>query len=227
MRQVVQALGPKFERATGYKLIISFDSSGQILKRIEGGETVDVVLISRSAIERLSAAGKVVADSPTDIATSVVGVAVRKGAPMIDISSPAAFKQAMLEAKTIACPDPALGGSSGVHIAKVFERLGIAEALKTKLVFSSRPGEETAMPGYMVTIGKAEIALHQIQELMAVPGIEIVGPLPGDLQERFVFSGAIMSKAGERNAAKSLIEFLRTREAKAEIQAKGMEPVNP
>jgi molybdate transport system substrate-binding protein len=107
----------------------------------------------------------------------------------------------------------------------VFERLGIAKALKPKLVLSSRPGEETAMPGYLVATGKAEIALHQMQELMAVPGIKIVGPLPGDLQERFVFSGAIMSKAREMNAAKAILEFLRTPEARDVIKAKGMEPV--
>ena len=224
MRQVMLDLGPKFERATGHRLTISFDSGGVILKRLDGGETADVVMIPRAGIERLAGAGKLVAGSVTDLATSGVGVAVRKGAPKPDISTPAAFKRAMLEAKTIACPDPALGGSSGVHIAQVFERLGIAAALKSKLVFASAPGQAATMPGYMVATGKAEIALHQVQELMAVPGIEIVGPLPGDLQGRFVFSAAIMAEAKEVQAAKALVEFLRTAEARAVIKAKGMDP---
>ena len=226
MRQVMLELGPKFERTTGHRLKVSFDSGGVILKRLERGEAADVVMINRSGIERLSAAGRLVQGSVTDLATSVVGVAVRKGAPKPDISTPEAFSRAMLAAKTIACPDPALGGSSGVHIAKVFERLGISEAMKTKLVFVSTPEQEQTMPGYVVAQGKAEIALHQMQELMAVPGIEIVGPLPGDLQETFVFSAAIMTDANNVKAARALIEFLRTPEARAAIKTKGMEPAS-
>jgi molybdate transport system substrate-binding protein len=148
-------------------------------------------MINRSGIERLSGAGRLVQGSVTDLATSVVGVAVRKGAPKPDISTPEAFRRAMLGAKAIACPDPALGGSSGVHLAKVFERLGISEAVKPKLVFVSTPEQAQTTPGHVVAQGKAEIALHQMQELMAVPGIEIVGPLLGDLQETFVFSAPL------------------------------------
>ena len=187
MRQVMLDLGPKFERATGHRLNVSFDSGGVILKRLERGETADVVMINRSGIEGLNGAGRVVRGSVTDLATSVVGVAVRRGTPKPDVSTPEAFRRAMLKAKTIACPDPALGGSSGVHIAKVFERLGISEAVKPKLVFVSTPEQPQTMPGHVVAEGKAEIALHQMQELMAVPGIEIVGPLPVDLQGTFVF----------------------------------------
>lgn len=224
MREVMLDLGPKFERATGHRLKVSFDSGGVILKRLERGETTDVVMINRSGIERLSGTGRLVQGSVTDLAASVVGVAVRKGAPKPDISTPEAFRRAMLGAKTIACPDPALGGSSGVHIAKVFERLGISEAVKSKLVVVSTPEQAQTMPGQVVAQGKAEIALHQMQELMAVPGIEIVGPLPGDLQETFVFSAAIMADANDVKAARALIEFLRTPEARAAIKAKGMEP---
>jgi molybdate transport system substrate-binding protein len=224
MRQVMLDLGPKFELATGHRLKVSFDSGGVILKRLERGETADLIMINRSGIERLSGAGKLVQGSVTDLATSVVGVAVRKGAPKPDISTPEAFRRAMLKANTIACPDPALGGSSGVHIAKVFERLGISEAVKAKLVFVSTPEQPQTMPGHVVAEGKAEVALHQMQELMAVPGIEIVGPLPGDLQETFVFSAAIMADANDVKAARALIEFLRTPEARAVIKAKGMEP---
>ena len=227
MRQVMSDLGPKFERATGHRLNISYDSGGVIRKRLEGGEPADVVLIPRPGIDRLAAAGKVVAGSATDLATSRVGVAVRKGAPKPDVSTPEAFKRAMLGAKAIACPDPALGGSSGVHLVKVFERLGIAEAVKPRLVLVNTPGRAGTMPGHMVAIGKAEIALHQMQELMAVPGVEIVGPLPGDLQETFVFSAAIVAGAKGAEAAKALVDFLRTSEARAVVKAKGMEPATP
>ena len=146
MRQVMLDLGPKFERATGHRLKVSFDSGGVILKRLEHGEAADVVMINRSGIERLSGAGRLVQDSVTDLATSRVGVAVRKGEPKPDISTPEAFRRAMLGARTIACPDPALGGSSGVHIAKVFERLGISEAVKPKLVFVRTPERSKPCP---------------------------------------------------------------------------------
>lgn len=227
MRQVMLDLGPKFERATGHSLKVTFDSGGVILKRLERGETADVVMINRADVERLRRAGKLLQDSVTDLATSVVGVAVRKGAPKPDVSTPVAFKRAMLEARTIACPDPALGGSSGVHIAKVFERLGISEAMKPKLALASTPGQAQTMPGHAVAEGKAEIALHQMQELMAVSGIEIIGPLPGDLQETFVFSAAVTAAANDVQAAKALIEFLRTPEARAAIKAKGMGTIIP
>lgn len=227
MRQVMLDLAPKFERATGHRLNISIDSGGLIVKRVEGGETADVVMINRVGIERLTEMGKVVRGSVTDLAASGVGVAVRRGAPKPDISSPEAFRRAMLAAKSIACTDPAIGGSSGVHIAKVFERLGISEEVRPKLVLVRTPQQAKTMPGDMVAAGKAEIALHQMQELMAVPGIDIVGPLPGALQERFVFSAAIMTQANDVEAAKAFIEFLRTPEARAVIKAKGMEPIIP
>jgi molybdate transport system substrate-binding protein len=227
MRQVMLDLGPKFERATGYRLNVSFDSGAVIVNRLEGGVHADVVLLPRPGIDRLADAGKLVAGSAADLATSRVGVAVRKGSPKPDISTPEAFKRMMLAAKTIACPDPALGGSSGVHIAKVFERLGIAEALKPKLVLVSTPDQEAMMPGRLVARGEAEVALHQMQELWAVPGVEIVGPLPGNLQGTFLFSAAVMVGARDMKAAKALVEFLRTSEAKAVIKAKGMDPASP
>lgn len=151
MRQVMLELGSKFEHLKGHRLTISFDSSGEIVKRIQAGETVDVVIIPPAGVKRLN--GKIVIGSTSDLATSRVGVAVRKGSPKLDISTSEAFKRAMLNAKHIACPDPALGGSSGVHIARVFERLGIVEALRSKLVLASAPGEATAMPGHLLAEG--------------------------------------------------------------------------
>jgi molybdate transport system substrate-binding protein len=135
-------------------------------------------MLPRSGIDRLMKAGKVEAGSAADLANAIVGMAVRKGAPKPDISSPEAFKRALLAANSIARADPAQGGSSAVHIAKVAERLGISEEVKAKSVITFRAEDPLAAPGYTVANGRAEIALHQIQELMSVPGIEIVGPLP-------------------------------------------------
>jgi molybdate transport system substrate-binding protein len=182
------------------------------------------VLIPRAGIEQLVQAGRIAA-GPIDVATSRVGVAVRTGARKPDISSPAALKHTLLDAKTIACPDPALGGSSGVHINRVFQQLGIATMVKDKLVLSSTPQDEATMPGVLVATGRAEIAMHQIQELMAVRGIALVGPLPDDLQETFVFSAAILSGSRQHKAAQSLVNFLLTPSVRAVITTIGMQPI--
>lgn len=223
MQQAMQDLGPKFERATGHKLAITFAPAGVIVKRVQDGETADLVMLPRPALERLAKAGKLVAGSETLLARSGIGVAVRKGAPKPDISSPEALKRTLLAAKSITYSNPVFGGASGVHFAKVLDRLGIANEMKSRTVFSKVPGEV----GQVVARGEAEIAVHQNQELITVPGIEIVGPLPGDLQDTIVFSGAIMIGAKEAETGKALINFLRTPEAAAAIKAKGMEPASP
>ena len=229
MRQVMLDLGPKFEAATGHTLAISFDSTGLIAKRIASSEKVDVVMINRSAIETLAKDGRVTTQSVVHVARSVAAVAIRNGAAKPDISSPEAFKRLLLSAKSVARPSPAAGGSSGTHIVKVLERLGIANEVDSKsvLVITGHPGQIAESPGDAVAKGKAEIALHQLQELMAVPGIEIAGPFPGELQGDFGFSAAIGTNAKEVAAGKALIEFLRTAQAIAVIRAKGMEPIAP
>ena len=223
MRLVMEELGPKFEQATEHKLAISFGAGGVVVERVQSGETADVVLLPRPALERLTKDGRLVADSETLLARSGIGVAVRKGAPKPDMSSPEALKRTLLAAKSVTYSNPVLGGASGTHFAKVLDRLGIASEMKAKTVFSKVPGEV----GQLVANGEAEIAVHQIQELISVPGIEIVGPLPGDLQSTIVFSGAIMAGTKEAEIGKALINFLRTPDAAAAIKAKGMEPATP
>jgi molybdate transport system substrate-binding protein len=225
MRQVLLDLVPKFEQATGTHVSVSFNSSGEIVKWINDDKFVDVVIIARPDVEGLVTMKKIIPGSQADLATSHVGVAVVKNGPKLDISSPEAFKEAMLKAKSIACPDPKLGGSSGKHIDKIFRQLGIAGELRSKLVLVSTPDDEKTMPGYLVAAGKAEIALHQMQELMAVPGIDIVGQLPKDLQATFIFTAITINTSKEVNAAKSLIQFLCSPDAKNMIKSKGMDPV--
>ncbi len=224
MREVMLDLGPKFERATGHTLAMTFDATGVIIRRIEGGETVDVIMILRSGLERLTHAEKILPGSVTDLASAIAAVAVRHGAPRPDISSAEAFKRMLLDAKSIARPNPADGGASGVHIEHVLKRLGILEEVNAKTTVFGRPGDPQAMPGYKVATGRADIALHQLQELLAVPGIDIVGPFPRDLQGAFMFSAGIENGAREADAAKVLINFLRTPDAGAVIAGKGMEP---
>jgi molybdate transport system substrate-binding protein len=135
------------------------------------------------------------------------------------------LKRALLAAKSISYVNPASGGASGIHFAKVLDRLGIANEMKSKTVF---PNPQTpAAVGVVVANGEAEIGVHIVQEVISVAGIEIVGPLPGDLQNTIVFAAAIMGGTESAEAAKALVSFLRTPEAAAVIKTKGMEPAAP
>jgi molybdate transport system substrate-binding protein len=224
MRHILDDLGPKFERATGHRLAITIDASGIIVKRIEAGESFDVVMVLRTSLERLTQSGKVISDSTADLASSIAAVAVRQGAPKPNISSPEAFKRTLLDAKLIARPPPEQGGASGVHIQKVLERLGIADEVKAKTVSIGRPEVLRTTPGYVVASGQADIALHQLQELLAVPGTEIVGPFPRELQDTFLFSAGVITDAKEPDAGNALISFLRKPDARAAIETIGMQP---
>jgi len=166
MREVMLELGPKFEQATGHTVSMTFDASGVIVRRVASGETVDVIMILRSSLTK---AGKVAPGSITDLASSIAAVAVRQGAPKPDISSPEAFKRMLLDARSVARPNPADGGASGVHIEQVLRRLGILNEVNAKTIEFGRPGDAHAMPGYKVATGRADIALHQLQELFGSP----------------------------------------------------------
>jgi molybdate transport system substrate-binding protein len=225
MQSVLEDLGPKFERATGHKLAISFATAGAAVKRAQGGEAADVVIATRQGIDGLVKNGKAAADNVTALASAGISVAIRKGAPKPDVSSPDALKRTLLGAKSISYVDPASGGASGIHFAKVLDRLGIANEMKSKTVF---PNPRTpAEVGALVANGEAEIGVHIIVELISVAGIDIVGPLPGDLQNTIVFAAAVMASAKDAEAAKALVNFLRTPEAVAVTKAKGMEPAAP
>ncbi len=225
MQSVMEDLGPKFERATGHKLAISFATGGATVKRVQDGESADVVIALRQGIDSLVKNGKAAADNVTVVAHSGIVVAVRKGAPKPDISSPDALKRMLLAAKSISYVDPASGGASGIHFAKVLDRLGIANEMKSKTVF---PNPKTpAAVGVLVANGEAEIGVHVTQELIPVAGIDLVGPLPGDLQNTIVFSAAIITGAKDAAAAKALVDFLRTPDSAKVIKAKGMDPATP
>ena len=223
VRQVLQELLPRFEAQTGHKVRPTFEATGILVQQVSGGAEFDVVIINRSGIDTLAGSGRLIAGTTADIASSVAAVAVRSGAPKPDISTPEAFKNTLLTARSIARPSPAVGGSSGDHITRVAERLGISSELDSKTVIASiaKP------PGRLVADGEAELALHQLQELMAVPGIDIVGPFPGELQGTFMFSAGIAKGAQGNEGAKALVAFLQSAASKESIKAKGMAPAGP
>lgn len=220
MRIVMTDLGPKFERATGHKLLISYANAGPIAKRVQDGEVVDVILLNQPAIDGIVRDGKAVAANVRPIARSGIGLAVRKGALKPDISTPEALKHALLAAKSVTYQRDHV---SGRHFAKVLDRLGIADEMKAKTVFATS-SEAVAQN---VARGKADIGLQQSQNFLSNSDVEILGPLPGDLQLDNVIAAAIMTSVRDAAAAKALVDFLRTPEAAAVIKAKGMEPAAP
>jgi molybdate transport system substrate-binding protein len=181
-----------------------------------GGEAVDLVIMARKSLDELTRQGKIVADSRVDVARSGVGIAVRAGAPKPDISSGEAVKKALLAAKSIAYSS----GPSGVYIAGLVQRMGIADQIKSKMK-QIPPGEAV---GELVARGDAEIGFHQVSELLPIKGIDIVGPLPPDIQEITVFSAGIHTSATQADAAKALAAFLTAPAAAPMIKKHGMDP---
>lgn len=220
MRTVMDDLGPKFERASGHKLVVDFASFEVALKRLQGGEAADLVILPQEGLDTLVKEGKAAAGNVSKLARVGISVAVRKGAPKPDISSPEAFKRTLLAAKSVTYPDPAAGNASGIYFAKVLDRLGIAKEVKAKTVFVTNAKEMEPL----VAGGKAELVVHQLANLLTISGIDIVGPLPGNLQQTIAFNAVVMKAAKDAGAAKALVNFLRTPDAVKVIKAKGMEP---
>jgi molybdate transport system substrate-binding protein len=222
MKMVFEELSPRFERETGNRLAVTLGPSLALEKRVGEDEAADMAILGSAGAKGLIARGKIVAGSAVDIARSSIGVAVQKGAPKPDISSAESFKRAMLAAKSIACSKPVGGGASGAHLAKVFEKLGIAETMAAKAKYGA--GGAAGLAGLVVLRGEADIGIQQMAELIAVDGIDVVGPLPPDLQMVTTFTGTIPATASHAAAGRLLIEFLTTPAAKAVIKAKGLEP---
>jgi molybdate transport system substrate-binding protein len=215
-------LVPEFERATGNKVLIAYGPSmgttvNAIPVRLERGEPADVLIMVGYALGDLIKNGKVVADSRVDLVESPIGIAVKAGAPRPDISSADALKRALLAAKTIAYSDSA----SGVYVStEMFKKLGIEEEMKAK----ARMIPATPV-GEIVAKGEAEIGFQQISELKPVAGIDIVGPVPDDLQKITVFSAGIAIVSKEPEAGKTLIKFLGSAAAHDTIVNSGLDPI--
>ena len=216
VREIYNELVPQFERATGHKVTVEWAGTVDVTKRIDGGETVDLVIMARNSLDELTRQGRIVAASRVNIAKSGMGVAVRAGAPKPDIASSDAVKTLMLSAHSIAYSS----GPSGVYLERLVQRMGIADAIKAKMK-QIPPGGAV---GEWVARGDAEIGIQQVPELMAVPGIDIVGPLPGDLAHVTVFSAGVATSAKHPDGARAAIAFLASPKAKAVLRAKGMEP---
>jgi len=218
-----RVLAPRFERQTGDRLVTTYGASmgatsTAIPARLARGESADVVIMARSALDLLVENGKVVRGSEVDLVRSRIGLAVKTGAPIPDISSVDGLKQTLLRARSIAYSDSA----SGVYVAaELFKRLGIAEEVASKTTMI--PGTPV---GLAVARGEADVGFQQISELLPIAGIKVVGPIPDAVQKITVFSAGIASTAKSPDAAQKLIDYLSSPKAWKEIRRSGLEPIS-
>lgn len=215
MPEVLGALMPIFERASGHKVTMKFQGAPQTISQIRDGASFDLVIADEEVIDDLVKDGRIAAGARSRIMLSRVGVAVRAGAPKPDIGSADALKAALIKAKSVAYSR----GASGIYFATVVERLGLVDTLKPKTVIvQGKP------VGAAVAAGEAEIGVQQVAELLPVPGIDFVGPLPPELQKIIVYAAGVPAKAKEAEAAKALVKFLSSEAAVPVLKQKGMDP---
>jgi molybdate transport system substrate-binding protein len=207
---------PAFEAATGIKVTIDWSPTTVIMSKVEAGERADALVLIVDAMDKLVAQGKVDPATRVEVAHSRLGLAVPRGAAQPDISTVESFKQALLSARSVAFSK---GGASGIYFAKLIEKLGIADAIRAKATMI--PAGFTAEK--LVT-GEADLAVQQVSELMVVPGVDIVGRFPEEVQEVSSFSAAAMSDAANRDAAERFLATLNSEQAAAAYRASGVDP---
>jgi molybdate transport system substrate-binding protein len=217
-KQVVMALVPEYEKATGHKVVVDNGTVGQLQKRVDDGESFDVLVLSPKGIEDYIKSGKIAAGTNARVGKVGVGVMVKEGAPKPDVSTVDAFKKALLAAKTVGYIDPASGGSSGIYVADLLVKLGIADQIKPKAKL-----QKGGHVSDLVSAGEAEIGIHQIGEIIGQPGVTLVGPLPAEIQNYTVYAVGVSAHAKEAEAAKAFIKVLTGPSAAGVLKAKGLE----
>jgi molybdate transport system substrate-binding protein len=222
MNHVLTELAGAFQRTSEHRITLTLAPPNEIRRRIVSGEIVDVVMSGSAAVNDLVHEGKIAPGDQLVLARVGVGVAVRAGAVKPDISSIEAFSRTLLAAKSIVYTDPAVGGASGIHFEKVLDRLGIAKEIKAKSILNARAA--TKPSAEFVARGEAELGIQLISEIVSVPGAELLGPLPGELQAMNVIFAGIVTTATEPDAARALFKFLTSPAAASVIKKAGMEP---
>jgi molybdate transport system substrate-binding protein len=226
LKLALTQLLPGFQTSSGTAVTIEYDIAGSIANRVRNGDAADVAIVTKSQLEGLELQGKIVRGTGVDIAGIAIGIAVRKGAPKPDISTVEAFKQALLSARSIEYLDPATGSASGVYTARMLEQLGIAQRLqsKIKLVGSHSDHPEDAFQA--VANGEIEMQIGQITEIVLAPGVELAGPLPGEIQNITMLAAGVTTASRAPEAARALIGFLSNPSTVAVLKADGFQPAS-
>jgi molybdate transport system substrate-binding protein len=215
LKSVLDDLAPAFERATGNKVTVGYDLAAEQKKRILAGETADVIILTRGMMDDLQKQSKFAGDL-VNVAGTPVALAVRDGAPKPDISTVDSLKKTLLAARSIVYADPAKGGLSGVAFARALDHLGIAEQVKSKTILV--PGAQSAD---LVAKGEAELGVGQASEIVPVAGVQLVGPLPGELASMTLFTAAVGQESKAPDAARAFIDFLTGTQAAPQFKAMG------
>ena len=218
IKPVIAGALPQFERSTGHKVVIENDTAGGLLRRVRAGEHFDLLVMPLPGLQQLASEGVVPGAGVVPLAKVGIGVAVKQGAPLPDISSSAAFRHALLSARAVAYIDPAAGGSSGIYLAQLFERMGIAAQIAPKAVLV--PGGLVAQ---RLVSGEADLAVHQISEILAVPGVTLVGAIPADVQNYTVYAAAVSAQSTQVEAAQQLLTLLAGAQLRTQFAPLGME----
>jgi molybdate transport system substrate-binding protein len=217
---VMKELIPKFEQSSGHTIKSDFNGTiGAMAARVHGGEVCDVIIVSARQIDMLGAEDKVAAGSRADIAKVGVGVFVQKGAPRPDIASVDAFKRTMLAARSVGWNDPGAGAPVGIYMVGLLQRLGIAEEMKPKIVAFKQRSERFEA----VARGDVEIGFNQVSEILAAEGVELVGPLPAEIQDYTPLAAGIVNSGNEKDGGVAFVRFITSPSAQEIWKAKGFE----
>ncbi len=221
VQNAVRALAADFGRESGHRIVLTIGSPAAVTQKIKDGEVFDAVIVSEPAMDRLDQDGIVNPESRVRLANTGMGVAVRAGAPAPDVSTPEAFKQALLAAKSVVYGDPALPNQSGEKAQNILARAGILDALKDKLRIV--PGQAASQE--LIAKGEAEMGLYNVSEIPEGKGLQLAGPVPAPLQIATTYEGALMSDGAVPQAARAFIRFLAEPDARAKWLAARLEPL--
>ncbi len=220
---VLTELLPAYEKSSGNKVTVIYGPGGALTKRLAGGDAADVMIVGATETDALTAQGKIVPGSGVPIAAITIGLAIKKGAPKPDITTVDAFKRTLLAAKAIGYRDPATGSTSGAHAASVIAKLGLTQELQSRTKLDNSDGEHPELVFQPLVTGETELQFGQITEIVMADGVEVLGPLPAELQKVTLLTASIPTTAKATDAAKTFIAFLAGPAAKERLKAHGFE----
>jgi molybdate transport system substrate-binding protein len=217
----VREAGAAFTRSSGTKIVYVSDTTGALQKRLVSGQKADLIIVASPAIDAMQKDNRVVAGSRADLARALIGVAVRAGAPGVDLSTPDAFKAALLKARTVSYVNPASGGTSGTYFEGLLQRMGIADAMKPKIVYRTQGSEVAAA----VADGSAELGISFTSELQPNKGVKVAGVLPAAIQLPTIYAAAVTTVAPNPGAARAFLQTLTGSEGRTAFTHAGLEPL--
>jgi molybdate transport system substrate-binding protein len=217
----VKEVGDAFAQASGFRMVYVSDTTGALQKRLASGERADVIVVA-APMEMLQKDNTIVPGSRIDLARALIGVGVRAGASSPALSTTEAFKASLLKARSVSYVNPASGGTSGTYFEGLLERMGIADAMKSKIVYRTQ-GSEVAAP---VASGEAELGITFTSELRPNPGVNVAGTLPADIQLPTIYAAALVARASSADAARAFLRALADTGGRAAVAKAGLEPID-